>query len=159
MNFKEPKSTRNLQIVDLQYYRGKHCKTPRATALIQTAAATFIAFCNQNKISPRLSFQHQDILIIHFEIVIQNNSNKGRQPKFTFSHFTRDPNLHMNKFTWDPNLHITEFTRDPNLHDIKFTRNPNLHKKFTQHQICTGPNLHKNQIYTNPILHKSHIYT
>ena len=46
-----------------------------ATALIQTAAATFIAFCNQNKISPRLSFQHQDILTIHFEIVIQNTSN------------------------------------------------------------------------------------
>ena len=81
-----------------------------------------------------------------------------RQPKFTFSHFTRDPNLHMNKFTWDPNLHITEFTRDPNLHDIKFTRNPNLHKQFTQHQICTGPNLHKKQIYKNPIFEVSGIF-
>ena len=87
------------------------------------------------------------------------NSQKGRQPKFTFSHFTRDPNLHMNKFTWDPNLHITEFTRDPNLHDIKFTRNPNLHKKFTQHQICTDPNLHKHQIYTGPKLTQTQFHT
>ena len=75
-----------------------------------------------------------------------------RQPKFTFSHFTRDPNLQITKFTWDPNLHITKFTQDPNLHNIKFTRNLNLHKKFTQHQICTDPNLHKNQIYTDPKL-------
>ena len=82
-----------------------------------------------------------------------------RQPKFTFSHFTRDPILHMTKFTWDPNLHITKFTRDPNLHIIKFTRNLNLHKKITQHQICTDPNLHRPQTYTNPILHKCHIYT
>ena len=26
---------------------------------------------------------------------------------------------------------------------FKFTSNQNLHKKFTQHQICRGPNLHK----------------
>ena len=82
-----------------------------------------------------------------------------RQPKFTFSHFTRDPILHMAKFTWDPNLHITKFTRDPNLHNIKFTRNLNLHKNFTQHQICTDPNLHKNQIYTDPKLTQTQFYT
>ena len=83
-----------------------------------------------------------------------NNVLHGRQPKFTFSHFTRDPNIHMTKFTWDPNIHMTKFTRDPNLHNIKFTRNPNLHNKFTHHQICTGPNLHKTKFTQTPNLHK-----
>ena len=54
------------------------------------------------------------------------NEHNGRQPKFTFSHFTRDPNLH------NPHLHKPHIYTNPNLHGTQIYKNPNLHNlKYT----------------------------
>ena len=127
----------------------------------QSLAFNLMCICESDFVcNCALRLLHRNVAVIfNYNVPSASNEWVWRQPKFTFSHFTRDPILHMTKFTWDPNLHITKFTRDPNLHNIKFTRNLNLHKKFTQHQICTDPNLHKNQIYTDPKLTQTQFYT
>ena len=77
----------------------------------------------------------------------------GRQPKFTFSHITRDsnllnPHLHKNHRYTTPNLHEPIFSQ-PQIYTTRFYTNPNIHS----HKI--KPNMrhwvsHKARVFSRP---------
>ena len=62
----------------------------------------------------------------------------GRQPKFTFSHITRDPNL------LNPHLHKNHRYTTPNLHEPIFSQ-PQIYTT----QFYTNPNIHSHKIKPN----------